>query len=100
MNQFILLLSLFSVTSCFAFESRQKILKNIQDNTNDIFFQWQKVFFDSLSDGEYVEVSWEKSMPGPKVEDASHKISNNSTMLNVCNPSSTLAELTHWFLVR
>jgi hypothetical protein len=90
MNQFLLLLPLYSVTSCFAFESRQKILGNIQDNTHDIFFQRQKVVFDSLPDGENVEVLWlnEKSCLQPKV-------SNTSTMLNVRNPSSTSIELAH-----
>ena len=95
MNQFLLLLSLYSVTSCFAFESRQKILGNIHDNTHDIFFQRQKVVFDSLPDGENVEVLWlnEKSCLEPKV-------SNTSTMLNVRNPSYTSSEVTHRFLVR
>jgi hypothetical protein len=96
MNQFLLLLSLYSVTSCSAFESRQKILGNIQDNTHDIFFQRQKVVLDSLPDGENVEVLWinEKSCLEPK------KSSNTSMMLNVRNPSYTSSEVTHRFLVR
>jgi hypothetical protein len=101
-NQFILLLSLYIVTSCFTFESRQKILQNIQDNTNDIFPQQQKDFSGTFSDGENVEVFWinEKSKKGTKVGDVQHKIPNTSTMLNVRNPSSTPIELTHSFLVR
>jgi len=102
MNQLVFLLSLYSVTSGFAFESGQKILEDIQDNTHDIFSPGQKVFFDTSSDGEYVEVFWsdEKSTPGPKVEDAPHKISNTTTMLNVRNTSSISIGLTHWLLVR